>query len=100
MQNKYLNIIGMMTGTSADGIDISLVKTNGHELENLRINSFYEFGDSTRKNILNIMNENLVTKLRYKKYFDGLISKEHYKALIIYYTACFPYFYNVLQIFL
>ena len=82
MQNKYLNIIGMMTGTSADGIDISLVRTNGHKLENLKINSFYEFEDSTRKNILNIMNEKLVTKLRYKKYFDDLISKEHHKALI------------------
>ena len=36
MQNKYLNIVGMMTGTSADGIDISLVRTNGHELEELK----------------------------------------------------------------
>ena len=37
MQNKYLHIIGMMSGTSGDGIDVSLVKTNGHQLFSLKI---------------------------------------------------------------
>lgn len=81
MQNKFLNIIGMMTGTSADGIDISLVRTNGYKLKNLKINYFYKFDDDTRNKILNIMNEKLIIKLRNKQYFDDLITKEHLKAL-------------------
>ena len=32
-----------MSGTSMDGIDISLVKTNGLELERLNKNYFYEY---------------------------------------------------------
>ena len=35
MKYKYLNIIGTMTGTSMDGIDISIVNTNGIELKKL-----------------------------------------------------------------
>ena len=34
-----------------------------------------------QEKILNIMNEKLITKLKYKKYFDDLISKEHHEAL-------------------
>ena len=43
MQNKYLNVIGMMSGTSADGIDISLVKTDGKNLISQNKNYFHRF---------------------------------------------------------
>ena len=29
MNYQYLNILGIMSGTSLDGIDISVVRTNG-----------------------------------------------------------------------
>ena len=50
MHYKYLNIIGLMSGTSMDGIDISFVKTNGLELERLNKNYFYEYNITTKKN--------------------------------------------------
>ena len=42
MQYKNLNIIGMMSGTSMDGIDLSLTRTNGTTLSNLN-NYFYQY---------------------------------------------------------
>ena len=38
MKDDFLNVIGLMTGTSMDGIDISLVKTNGVSLKRLNKN--------------------------------------------------------------
>ena len=81
MQNKYLDIIGMMTGTSVDGIDVSYVKSNGLDLINLNSNYFYKFDELVRDKILNIMHENLNIKFKFKKYFDNLITKEHYNAI-------------------
>ena len=48
MQYKNLNT-SMMSGTSMDGIDISLTRTNGTTLSNLN-NYFYEY-NKTEKNI-------------------------------------------------
>ena len=47
---NFLNIIGLMTGTSMDGIDISLIQTNGLELERLNKNYFYKYNYKTKKN--------------------------------------------------
>ena len=52
MHYPFLNIIGLMTGTSMDGIDISLVKTNGIELKRLNKNFYYKYSSET-KTILN-----------------------------------------------
>ena len=43
MENKLLNVIGLMSGTSMDGIDISLVKTNGENLYRLNENYFFPY---------------------------------------------------------
>ena len=40
MYKKIFNIVGMMTGTSMDGIDISMVKTDGNELVKSKKNFF------------------------------------------------------------
>ena len=45
----FLNIIGLMSGTSMDGIDISLVQTNGLDLKRLNKNYFYEYSNQTKK---------------------------------------------------
>ena len=48
VQNKHLNIIGLMTGTSMDGIDISLVQTNGTNLKRLNKNYYHQFSNKTK----------------------------------------------------
>ena len=62
-----LNIIGLMTGTSVDGIDISLVKTNGINIERQNENYFYKFNSRIRNLFLNVLSEDIKTNLRKKK---------------------------------
>ena len=70
-----------MTGTSMDGIDISLVQTNGLQLKRLNRNYFYEFKTKTKKILTNILKEDLNLNLKRKDYLDDFITNEHYLAL-------------------
>ena len=81
MKYDYLNIIGLMTGTSVDGIDISLVQTNGLELKRLNKNYFYEFTKSTKQKLINILNKDISFNLERKRFLDEFITNEHYLAL-------------------
>ena len=71
----------MMTGTSMDGIDISLVKTNGKDLIRLNKNYFYRYSNKTKDFLLSILNKDIKVNLERKKYLDQIITDEHYKAL-------------------
>ena len=70
-----------MTGTSMDGIDISLVKTNGLGLKRLNRNYFYEYNSKTKKTLTSILKEDLNFNLKRKDYLDDFITNEHYLAL-------------------
>ena len=70
-----------MTGTSMDGIDISLVQTNGLELKRLNKNYFYEYSFDTKKKLMDILKEDIIYNLKRKKYLDEFITNEHYLAL-------------------
>ena len=81
MKHKYLNIIGLMTGTSMDGIDISLVKTNGFDLKRLNKNYFHKYSNNTKTFLMSILNEDISFNLKRKQYLDEFITNEHYLAL-------------------
>jgi anhydro-N-acetylmuramic acid kinase len=70
-----------MTGTSMDGIDISLVKTNGIDLVRLNENYFYKYSNETKDFLLSILNKDITYNLKRKKFLDKIITIEHYKAL-------------------
>ena len=70
-----------MTGTSMDGIDISLVQTNGLHLKRLNKNYFYEYNTKTKKTLTGILKEDLNFNLKRKNYLDDFITYEHYLAL-------------------
>ena len=70
-----------MTGTSMDGIDVSLVQTNGLELKRLNKNYFYEYNIDTKKQLMDILKEDIVCNLKRKQYLDEFVTNEHYLAL-------------------
>lgn len=70
-----------MTGTSMDGIDISLVQTNGLKLKRLNENYFYQYSNDTKKKLRNILKESIDFNLKRKKILDDFITNEHYLAL-------------------
>ena len=70
-----------MTGTSMDGIDISLVKTNGRELNRLNKNYFYQYSNNTKKKLMNILKKDINFNLKRKEYLDEFITNEHFLAL-------------------
>ena len=70
-----------MTGTSMDGIDISLVRTNGVDLKRLNKNFYYRYSSETKKFLDNILKKDININLNKKSLLDEFITKEHYLAL-------------------
>ncbi|MDC6452848.1 anhydro-N-acetylmuramic acid kinase [Alphaproteobacteria bacterium] len=81
MNYPFINIIGLMTGTSMDGIDISLVKTNGIALKRLNKNFYYKYSYKTKKILDDILKTDININLKKKRFLDEFITKEHYSAL-------------------
>ena len=79
---KPLNILGLMSGTSFDGIDISYVKTNGTSLTNIE-NHFYEYNSTYKEILYNILSdpEKLFNDRTLKRKLDKIVSIEHFKAI-------------------
>ena len=70
MHYDFLNIVGLMTGTSMDGIDISMVQTNGINLKRLNENYFYKYSPAPKK-IINILKQDINFNL--KEYLDDFL---------------------------
>ena len=81
MYKKIFNIVGMMTGTSMDGIDISMVKTDGNELVKSKKNFFYKYENGIRDFLLNLYTKNIKEIYNEKLIIDEIITLEHFNAL-------------------
>ncbi len=84
MKKKKLTILGLMSGTSNDGIDVSLVKSNGKQLHRLNKNYYYKYDQETKNKINQIIdNKNLIIKNEKKrKEANNFITYLHAKCIL------------------
>lgn len=82
MKQKFLKIIGLMSGTSLDGIDISYVKSNGIEQRTIS-NDFYPYDNKTQDRLyLHLEKREKILKSGFFfKIISNYISYLHFNAL-------------------
>ena len=83
MSNNKLDAIGIMSGTSLDGIDISYVSSDGKSRFTHNCSSLFKFRDSTRKSLQNLVNnftknKNSISNL---SYCENLVSEDYVNAI-------------------
>ena len=71
MKKKVYTAIGLMTGTSMDGVDLSLIKSDGNnEFESI-LDNYYEFSDEIYENLIK-MRERIRSKTDLSKNSEEL----------------------------
>ena len=56
MKNKMFNAIGLMSGTSMDGVDASIIKSDGYSEYISILDEYYEFDENLHKRLVNFRN--------------------------------------------
>ena len=56
MKNKFYTAIGLMSGTSMDGVDISLIKSDGFDQFTKILDEYHEYDDNLHKQLVNLRN--------------------------------------------
>ena len=81
-KKKYFNVLGFMSGTSMDGVDISLVRTNGLSLTNLK-NYFFKYDQSTRNKLFTILDkyQDVLKNQNLQDECNDYVTNVHLKAL-------------------
>ena len=80
--NQFFNVIGTMSGTSFDGVDISLAKTNGDDHFEILYNLYEPFNKETQDNLkllkfkINKSPQDLLDKTEKVELIQRLISDE------------------------
>lgn len=81
--SKFINVLGLMSGTSMDGIDLSIVRSNGTNIEKYFFSKTYPYMEKTIAKINNTFNEPQIC-FKDKKHIQilsDLITNDHIKAI-------------------
>ena len=75
MKKKVFTSLGLMTGTSMDGVDLSIIKSDGYSEFTPILDKYYEFDDDLRKKLTDLRAK-IYMSSDLKKYSDELQSVE------------------------
>ena len=83
MSNNKLHAIGIMSGTSLDGIDVSYVSSDGKSTFTHNCSSLFKFRDLTRKSLHNLVNNFTKNKNSISNISDceNLVSEDYVNAI-------------------
>ena len=83
MSNNKLHAIGIMSGTSLDGIDISYVSSDGKSRFTHNCSSLFKFRDSTRESLYSLVNNFTKNKNSISNINDceNLVSEDYVNAI-------------------
>ena len=83
MKKKVFTSLGLMTGTSMDGVDLSIIKSDGYSEFTAILDKYYDFDDDLRKKLTDLRRKIHISN-DLKKYSDELELIE--KKLTIFHT--------------
>ena len=83
MSNNKLHAIGIMSGTSLDGIDVSYVSSDGKSRFTHNCSSLFKFRESTRKSLHSLVNNFTKNKKSISNIIDceNLVSEDYVNAI-------------------
>ncbi len=86
-KNSKLNVLGVMTGTSMDGVDISLINTNGTDFVKIKCEKSYKLNNNYQNIINNLIINKPKNNNKIKEYFlkkDDFVTDIIEKKIILF----------------
>lgn len=80
-ESNFLTAIGLMSGTSMDGIDVALIKSNGHRIIRTNQNFYLPYPDNIQDSIRDIITETDVSLSKIKE-TENILTQYHVDAVL------------------
>src|SRR5690606_29106416 len=78
--NKVKTAIGLMSGTSIDGIDVALIKSDGKNIISRNLFGYYPYNEEIKEKIRALISQPYVSLLQIKE-TELEITKKHIEAV-------------------